>query len=86
MVLHLLLSAVGMLHSQPLPHENAGMAGLAQAIGPERLAALRPGLKVLYISGYSRGNAIPRSGLRSGNVFLQKPFTAELLARKTSRD
>ena len=49
----------------------------------EQLASVRPELKVLYASGYSRNDAMPDAdGLRSGNGFLQKPFTAESLARK----
>jgi CheY-like chemotaxis protein len=58
------------------------MSGMSGPELVERLASLRPGLKVLYISGYSRGDAMPRSRLHSGNAFLQKPFTGELLARK----
>jgi CheY-like chemotaxis protein len=42
----------------------------------------RPGLKVLYLSGYT-DNVIARRGiLEPGVRFLQKPFTPEVLARK----
>jgi len=48
----------------------------------ERLAAVRPGIKTLFVSGYT-DNAIVRKGiLKPGIVFLQKPFTAAALARK----
>ena len=48
----------------------------------ERLALVRPGIKTLFVSGYT-DNAIVRKGiLKPGIVFLQKPFTAAALARK----
>ena len=48
----------------------------------ERLAALRPGLKVLYMSGYT-GEVIDRHGVLSpGVTFLQKPFSLRGLAQK----
>lgn len=47
-----------------------------------RLTAQRPGLKVLYVSGYT-DEEVRGLGLRPGSPnFLQKPFTVEALARK----
>ena len=47
-----------------------------------RLSALRDGLKVLFVSGYT-GEAVHQRGLlEPGVAFLQKPFTADALARK----
>jgi PAS domain S-box-containing protein len=44
-----------------------------------RLAAERPGLRVMYMSGYSEGQTAERVSLGTGAVLLQKPFTlAEL--------
>jgi PAS domain S-box-containing protein len=47
-----------------------------------RLAALRPELPVLYMSGYTGDDVIQRGLLEPGVPFQQKPFTPEGLARK----
>jgi CheY-like chemotaxis protein len=53
--------------------------------GPDlasRLEALRPGLRVLYMSGYTDDTVFRHGFLETGLVFLQKPFTPEIVARK----
>jgi two-component system cell cycle sensor histidine kinase/response regulator CckA len=47
-----------------------------------RLESLRPGIKTLYISGYTDNSIIHHGTLDSNMAFLQKPFTAEGLAGK----
>ena len=55
------------------------MSGPAVA---EALSALRPAIRVLYMSGYT-DEAIVRTGvLEEGKPFLQKPFTPMQLAKK----
>jgi PAS domain S-box-containing protein len=48
----------------------------------ERLARVRPGIRVLYISGHTDDDVIRRGLLVPGSPFLQKPFEAAALARK----
>ncbi|HXM37547.1 MAG TPA: response regulator, partial [Gemmatimonadales bacterium] len=67
--IHLLVSDVVM----------RGQSGLQLA---RQLAARRPQMKVLYMSGYT-DEAIVRHGLLDpGKNFLQKPFTPAVLAQK----
>jgi signal transduction histidine kinase len=48
----------------------------------ERLLSQRPGLKVLYMSGYAEQAVINRGIMDSGFAFLQKPFTQPALVSK----
>jgi two-component system, cell cycle sensor histidine kinase and response regulator CckA len=48
----------------------------------DQLAATRPELKVLYISGYTNDEVIRRGVSRSEAAFIQKPFTSTDLMRK----
>ncbi len=52
-----------------------------RAVG-ERLRALRPGIRVLFMSGYT-DDMVMKRGIRSAQTdFLQKPFTPEQLVRR----
>jgi PAS domain S-box-containing protein len=58
------------------------MPKLSGAELASRLLAKRPGLKVLFMSGYT-DRSVVESGVLDGSVpFVQKPFTSEQLARK----
>jgi CheY-like chemotaxis protein len=48
----------------------------------ERLRAIRPGLKVLYMSGYTDDAVVRHGVLKDELEFLQKPLTPDALARK----
>jgi PAS domain S-box-containing protein len=48
----------------------------------EHLTAERPGLKVLFVSGYSDDDVIERGIIQPGSPFLPKPFTPETLLQK----
>jgi CheY-like chemotaxis protein len=48
----------------------------------EQLQALRPGLKVLFISGYARDSVLRNRVAEEEVAFLPKPFSPEVLARK----
>jgi CheY-like chemotaxis protein len=48
----------------------------------ERLRSQRPGLDVLYLSGYTDATATKKGFLEGGEHFLQKPFSNDTLTRK----
>jgi CheY-like chemotaxis protein len=48
----------------------------------KQLAQRQPGLKVLYMSGYTDDTVIREGRLDTGGTFMQKPFTADGLMRK----
>ena len=48
----------------------------------ERLQAVSPGLKALYMSGYSAGSSEHHEIIAPRSAFLPKPFTAEELVRR----
>ena len=56
-----------------------GMGGRELA---KKLLLLRPGISVLYLSGYTEDAVVHQGGLIPGTAFLQKPFTLQALAKK----
>jgi FixJ family two-component response regulator len=47
-----------------------------------RISAARPSIRILFMSGYTDQSIAHHGVLEGGAAFLQKPFTAEGLARK----
>jgi CheY-like chemotaxis protein len=56
-----------------------GMSGRELA---ERLAPVRPGIKVLYMSGHTDDAIFHHGVTQAGTGFLQKPFTPDALERR----
>jgi signal transduction histidine kinase/CheY-like chemotaxis protein len=56
-----------------------GLTGLELA---ERLQLARPGLGVLFISGFTFEESVPEADLKAGTAYLPKPFDTKVLAAK----
>ena len=58
---------------------------MPQMSGPEvaeKLTGVRPGVKVLYMSGYPDHPVFEQGGFKRDTAFLQKPFTPNVLTQK----
>jgi len=51
----------------------------------DRLTALRPEMKILYMSGYTEDGIVHHGVIGAGRAFLQKPFRGDVLACEVRR-
>lgn len=58
------------------------MPGVNGQILAERIRSLRPGIKVLFASGYAESLVVHQGILDEGIEFIPKPYTSEQLARR----
>ncbi|HWC97046.1 MAG TPA: response regulator [Candidatus Sulfopaludibacter sp.] len=59
-----------------------GMSGPMLA---DKLTALQPDLKVLYISGYDNTHVVQKYVVEKGHALLPKPFTVDELRKKVDQ-
>ena len=76
--LRLLAGQVGPIHLLVTDLSMPGMDGVRLA---EAVHELRPGMRVLYLSGYGAGDA-RAPAMPEGVALLEKPFTADALSNK----
>lgn len=58
------------------------MPGMNGRMLADRLKVVQPGLKVIYMSGYTDDAIIQHGVLDAGAIFIQKPFTTDALIRR----
>ena len=69
----------GTIHLMLTDMVMPGMNGVELS---KRLAPIKPGMKVLYMSGYTADAIVHQGILDPGIAFIHKPFTMDSLARK----
>lgn len=58
------------------------MPKMSGSIVAEKIAALRPGIKILFMSGYTNDAMVHHGVLGHGAPFIQKPFAPAALREK----
>jgi len=77
------LNAVASLRPVPeLLITDVVMPGMNGRVLAERAAAMLPGLRILFVSGYAEDVIVERGILKTGIEFLAKPYSIEQLARR----
>ena len=60
------------------------MPGLSGRDLARRIETVRPGMRVLYISGYTDDAIVQHGVLEHGLKFIQKPFTPNAFAQRVA--
>jgi DNA-binding NtrC family response regulator len=80
---HTALELAGMHSGQiHLLMTDVVMPGISGRELAERIGRIRPGIKVLYMSGYTDQAVVHHGILEDDAILLQKPFTVTTLATK----
>ena len=58
------------------------MPGMNGRVLAERVTALLPNIRVLFVSGYTENSSCDRGVLKNGIEFLAKPYSLEQLSRR----
>jgi CheY-like chemotaxis protein len=58
------------------------MPGMNGRLVAERVRAMRPGIRILFMSGYTDDTILHHGILEMGVAFIQKPLTPDALTRK----
>ena len=61
------------------------MPGMSGPVLAERVRELRPGIRVVFMSGYTADEVLRQGVLEEQVEFLQKPFTPDNLTRRLLR-
>ena len=61
------------------------MPGMRGTEAAQRISSVVPGLKILYMSGYTDNAMFHQKLLETGTIFLQKPFTVSVLEEKVQK-
>jgi len=71
-------------HAQPIELliTDVVAPGMSGPMLADKLSALQPDLKVLYISGYDNTRLVQKYVVERGHALLTKPFTLEALREK----
>jgi len=72
-------SHVGSIHMLITDVVMPGMNGYELS---KKLKTRQPGIRMLYLSGYTEGTVVEEDAISPGTAFLQKPFTLHALSRK----
>lgn len=78
--------AIGLAGSEPGPIDilvtDVTLPGASGPAVAEQLLKMKPGARILYISGYAQDAEVFRDAFPEKVDFLQKPFGLDFLARK----